>query len=165
MVKGMMSTVLLCSAVFTLSADENSPEPNRLEVYKTIGNVQLKMHIFEPEGTGTEPRPAIVFYFGGGWNGGSPEQFYPHCRYLADRGMLAMAAEYRVKSRHGTPPTECVKDGKSAIRWVRREAERLQVDPHRVVAGGGSAGGHVAAACATVLGFDDELGSEISPRS
>ena len=126
-------------------------------VYKRIGDVELKLHVFKPEEWKTsDRRSAIVFFFGGGWNGGSPSQFYPHSRYLASRGMVAMSAEYRVKSRHKTTPFECVKDGKSAVRWIRTHAAELGVDPKRVAAGGGSAGGHVAAATGTVKGLDED---------
>jgi len=70
--------------------------------------------------------------------------------------MVAMSAEYRVKSRNKTTPRECVKDGKSAVRWIRQHAAELGVDPERVVAGGGSAGGHVAAATGTTRGFEED---------
>jgi acetyl esterase/lipase len=69
--------------------------------------------------------------------------------------MVAVSAEYRVKNRHGTTPYECVKDGKSAIRWVRMHAPELGINPDRIAAGGGSAGGHVAAATGTVKGFEE----------
>jgi acetyl esterase/lipase len=68
--------------------------------------------------------------------------------------MVAMSAEYRVKSRNQTTPKECVEDGKSAIRWVRAHATELGIDPNRIAAGGASAGGHVAAAAGTVDSFD-----------
>ena len=129
----------------------------KIEVYKIVGDVELKMFIFTPKGhKASDARPAIVFFFGGGWNGGSPGQFRMQSEYLATRGMVAMAAEYRVKSRHGTTPFECVKDGKSAVRWIRANAQRLGIDPDRIAAGGGSAGGHVAAATATTLGIEEE---------
>lgn len=67
-----------------------------------------------------------------------------------------MTADYRVKSRQGTTPFDCVEDGKSAIRYVRQHAKKLGVDPNRIAAGGGSAGGHVAAATATVPGLESE---------
>ncbi|RCL34100.1 MAG: alpha/beta hydrolase, partial [Puniceicoccaceae bacterium] len=108
-----------------------------------------------PEGHRTsDKRPAVIFFFGGGWNNGSPEQHYSHCAHLASRGMVAMSAEYRVKSRNQTTPKECVEDGKSAIRWVRAHAAELGIDPNRLAAGGASAGGHVAAAAGTVDSFD-----------
>jgi acetyl esterase/lipase len=124
-------------------------------IYKTIGDVALCAHIFTPPEPATTPRPAIVFFFGGGWVGGTPAQFFPHCRHLASRGMVAVSAEYRVRNTHGTTPSECVTDGKSAVRWLREHAGELGVDPSQVAAAGGSAGGHVAACTALVPGLDE----------
>jgi len=124
------------------------------EIYKTIDGVQLPIHIFEPENLKAgDNRPAIVFFFGGGWKGGSPAQFEKHCAYLASRGMVT--AEYRVLSRHGVKAISCFRDAKSAIRWVRQNANRLGIDPNRVAAGGGSAGGHLAGALGTIRAFDE----------
>ncbi|MBI5694080.1 MAG: alpha/beta hydrolase [Verrucomicrobia bacterium] len=127
----------------------------RVEVYKTVGDVKLTLHVFEPATGPKADRPAVVFFFGGGWTNGSPAQFERQCRHLAARGMVAITADYRVGSRHGVKPTACLADAKSALRWVRAHAARLGIDPKRIAAGGGSAGGHLAAATATVPGFDD----------
>lgn len=124
--------------------------------FKTVGTIELKLHVFRPV---VANRAAIVFFFGGGWTTGTPASFYQHCRHLAERGMLAAAAEYRVRDRHGTTAFECVADGKSAIRWMRAHAAELGIDPGRIAAGGGSAGGHVAACAATITGFEDEDGA------
>lgn len=118
--------------------------------------VTLHLNVFEPDDhQASDQRPAIVFFFGGGWVGGSPSQFYPHCQHLAERGMVAISAEYRTKSGHGTDPRACVLDGKSAIRYIRQHAKSLGIDPDRIAAGGGSAGGHVAAATGTLTQFDE----------
>ena len=123
--------------------------------YKQIGDVKLSLHIFSPKShKPSDKTPAIVFFFGGGWNGGTTSQFATHCQYLASRGMVAAVADYRVKSRHKTSPFECVMDGKSAVRWLRANADKLGIDPNRIAAGGGSAGGHVAAATGTVPGLE-----------
>jgi len=148
-----ITILAFASAVYA----NNNPTPHKSITYKTIDDVELQLHIFDPEGhSAGDKRPAIVFFFGGGWNGGNPKQFYPHCAYLASRGMVAISAEYRVKTRHDTPPSECVKDGKSAIRWIRNHAGELGIDPNMLAAGGGSAGGHVAAATGTLDGFNEE---------
>ena len=71
--------------------------------YKTVGDTELYLFVFLPEDhKPTDSRPAAVFFFGGGWNGGTPTQFIPHCRHLAQRGMVAITADYRVKTRQGT---------------------------------------------------------------
>ncbi|WP_339735767.1 alpha/beta hydrolase [uncultured Gimesia sp.] len=126
------------------------------QVYKTTEQGDLHLNIFKPKDwKPSDSRPAIVFFFGGGWTGGSPSQFEPHCKHLASKGMVACAAEYRIKSKHKTTPFECVADGKSAVRWIRQHADELGIDPNRIVAGGGSAGGHVAACTGTVIGFEE----------
>jgi acetyl esterase/lipase len=126
-------------------------------VYKSVGDVNLRVHLFFPKDhLATDTRPAAVFYFGGGWNGGSVDQFKPHARYLASRGMVAAVADYRVKQRHGTSPFACVADAKSAVRWLRSNATRLGIHPDRIAAGGGSAGGHVAATTGVVPGLEEK---------
>ncbi|HJN88769.1 MAG TPA: alpha/beta hydrolase fold domain-containing protein, partial [Verrucomicrobiota bacterium] len=138
---------------------------SRAEVYKTLGDVKLKVYIYEPKGhKAGANRPAIVFFFGGGWRGGTPKQFQEQCRYLASKGMVAMTADYRVSSRQGTKPFHCVRDGKSAVRWVRENAKRLGVDPDHIAAGGGSAGGHVAG-CTGTLPEHDESGENAKVSS
>ena len=130
-------------------------QPDAQWLYKTVNDTELNLHVYTPEGHHTsDKRPAVIFFFGGGWNNGSPGQHYSQCAHLASRGMVAMSAEYRVKSRNQTTPKECVEDGKSAIRWVRAHATELGIDPNRIAAGGASAGGHVAAAAGTVDSFD-----------
>jgi acetyl esterase/lipase len=61
-----------------------------------------------------------------------------------------------VKSRHGVQVVECVKDAKATIAWVRENAQRLGIDPDKIAASGGSAGGHLAAATGTVSGFGSD---------
>jgi len=164
-------TLLSCSLfLFSVSAKEGKVGPPiqgaEHLVYKVASGSKLILNVFYPEGHDAkkDKRPAIVFFFGGGWSGGNPAQFEPHCKYLASRGMVAMSADYRVKSRQGTPPFECVKDGKSAVRWIRQNAKKLGIDPERLAAGGGSAGGHVAAATGTVSGLEEE-GEDLSVSS
>ena len=126
------------------------------EAYKTIGSTNLQLYIFTPKDLApTNRRPAIVFFFGGGWTSGSPQQFEKQCQYFASRGMVAITADYRVASRQRAKPVQCVADAKSAIRWVRKNAARLGVDPNRIVAAGGSAGGHLAGCIAVVPGLDE----------
>lgn len=131
-------------------------KPNQTVPYKETPQGELKLHIFKPAGLkADQKRPAVVFFFGGGWNGGSPSQFYPHARHLANHGMVAIAAEYHTKKGHGTDPRACVMDAKSAMRWVRKNAGKYGIDPNRIAAGGGSAGGHLAAATATLSAFNE----------
>jgi acetyl esterase len=141
-------------------------EPDRIIEYKQIGDSKLTLHIFHPpDHEESAETPAIVFFFGGGWKAGGPSHFYKQSQHLASRGMVAICADYRTEQNAGTTPAECVKDGKSAMRWVRSHADELGIDPDRIAAGGGSAGGHVAAATATLTGFNEEgEGTSVSCR-
>ena len=146
--------IFLGSALL-LSAKE-AIKPSNKAVYKTVDSSELKLHIFNPEGhQSSDRRPAIIFFFGGGWNGGTPKQHYPHCQHLAKLGIVAMAAEYRTKSSHGTSPMVCLKDGKSALRWVLSNASTLGINSSKLIAGGGSAGVHIASAVANCHKIND----------
>jgi len=156
----MILLVMWAAAVFAAeSTNEQETKMCEKVIFKKIRDVELRLHVFRPtQGQVNAGKPAagIVFFFGGGWSRGSPKQFYPHCRYLAGRGMVAIGAEYRIKSLHGTPVSACVEDGKSALRWTRQHAVQLGVDPNRLAAGGGSAGGHVALCAALIDGCEAE---------
>lgn len=136
-----------------------------VQTYKTIGETKLNLYLYNPPGhQPSDRRPAIVFFFGGGWTNGSPGQFEQHCKHLASRGMVAITADYRVASRHQVKAVSCVADAKSAIRYVRSHAARLGIDPERIAAGGGSAGGHLAACTGVIRGFD-EPGEDLAVSS
>ena len=155
-----LGLALILSAFFVGVANAQNGYPPEMpgfevEVYKTVGDVDLNIYRVGEINTST-PKPAIVFFFGGGWRSGTPKQFEHQAKYLATRGMIAFIADYRVASRHQITADECVKDAKSAVRWIRTNAERLGVDPDRIVAAGGSAGGHIAACTGVVPGFENE---------
>lgn len=158
-VKLLLLALVVVGAAESLFAQRSYPpeiDDATVEVYKTVGDVELKVWMFTPEKHKPQnPVPAIVFYFGGGWNGGSPKQFEEQAKHLAGRGMVAILVDYRVRSRQGVQVHSCVSDAKSAIRWVRSNANRLGVDPNRIVSSGGSAGGHLAASVAILPDYDE----------
>lgn len=158
--------------VATVSAKENDFRefpPDREFVYKAIDGVDLKLYVYDPDGHDLqEPKPVIVLFFGGGWVGGQASRLSAQCDFFARQGMVAITAEYRVKGRHKTTPKECVKDGKSAIRWIRSHANELGIAPNQLIAGGASAGAHVAAAAGTGVAIDeasDDLRVSARPNS
>jgi acetyl esterase len=126
-------------------------------VYKSTDNRKLHLHIEKPtDWKPTDKRPAVVFFFGGGWVGGSAEQFLPQSQSLANQGAVGIRVEYRtIPKGDPGPPVVCCADAKSAMRFVRSHAADLGIDPTRIAAAGGSAGGHLAAFTALVPGLDD----------
>jgi acetyl esterase/lipase len=97
----------------------------------------------------------MVFFFGGGWNEGNRLQFAPQANYFATRGIVCFLVDYRVKSRNGTTPFDALMDAKSAIRFIREHSHRFKIDPGKVIAAGGSAGGQLAAATALIAPHND----------
>jgi acetyl esterase/lipase/beta-glucanase (GH16 family) len=160
--KPLMIGLSLCAmAVVVIPAaeaeDQSKGSPTKSFIHKKTKQADLEIVVHYPPGwKETDKRPAIVFFFGGGWTDGTVKQFEPQAAHLASRGMVAARADYRVKSRHGVAPKECVEDAKSAIRWMRQNAAKLGINPCQVVAAGGSAGGHIAACTALTPGLEAE---------
>jgi len=149
--------VLAAAVVAAYGQDRPGGPAAKSFVYKKTKQADLEVIVqFPPGWKETDKRPAIVFFFGGGWTQGRVAQFEPQAAHLAGRGMVAARADYQVKSRHGVTPKECVEDAKSAVRWLRQNAAKLGIDPGRIAAAGGSAGGHVAACTALTPGLDAE---------
>jgi acetyl esterase/lipase/lysophospholipase L1-like esterase len=131
--------------------------------YKVTPQENLRLYVLRPPGHTARPLPAIVYFTGGGWVNGTPDGMIANAAWWRDQGIIGITADYRVKNRHGTTPLECVKDGKSAIRYIRAHARELGIDPDRIIAAGGSAGGHVAAA--TELPGNDETNEDLQVSS
>lgn len=125
-------------------------------LYKTVDTTQLYMEVHYPEQMLPEKKyPALVFFFGGGWVSGSRAQFEHQADYFAQRGIVCFLVDYRTRNQHQTSPYESLKDAKSAIRFLRKNASEYSIDPDKIIASGGSAGGHLAAATALIKGYND----------
>jgi acetyl esterase/lipase len=145
--------VLLLVLMSSLFADI---KPQKV-IYKTVGELELYLNIYYPENSSkSDLLPVMIFFHGGGWNGGSPNQFSKHSSYLASRGLIAMSVRYRLKRTDGASRKETVADAKSAVRYVYTHAEELGVDKDHILTGGGSAGGHLALATTTLHNINDE---------
>src|SRR5262249_17995973 len=114
---------------------EKPQESRKGFTYKKTKQTDLDMIVHFPPGwKATDKRPGIVFFFAGAWENGPIKASDPQAQSLASRGMVTARADYRVKSRHGVTPKECVEDARSAVRWFRQHAAELGVDPDRIVA-------------------------------
>jgi acetyl esterase len=178
--KSLLTVLLVVGAALTtgIAADKKEKaldpvaqmaaklEPTRLVTYKKVGDRELKLHVFEPTGfKPSDKRGCFITIHGGGWTSGEPRRMYPFAAHFAKLGWVGISVEYRlVKAGSGVTPFECVKDGRSAVRYVRAHAKELGIDPQRIVTSGGSAGGHVAASTAMFDGVD-EVGEDIKVSS
>jgi len=131
-------------------------------VYKQINGVELALRVYFPPDGKSGNHPAVVFYFGGGWQNGTIEQFAPQSEFLASRGFIAATPEYRVYAKHQTTPFASVEDAKDALHWIWQHGRELGIDPNRIAVAGGSAGGHLAA-CTAILP-DEAFGSSMAQQ-
>ena len=115
-----------------------------------------ELFVLYPKKAIKENNPAVLFYFGGGWNSGNPKQFEAQAHYLNSLVFTAVLANYRTKNNSGTTPKESLMDAKSAMRYLKKHAAAIHVNPDEIMASGGSAGGHLAAATA----FCDNINNE-----
>ncbi len=163
---------LFCASADRTYAEAKRPNgssaPDSL-IYKAVGDRKLKLDIsYPPAWNASDKRPAIVFFSGGGFRNGTTGQFRPQADYFAKRGLVAVRAEYRDRKRDNVMPDVCLEDAMSAMRWVRKHAGKLGVDPGRIVASGGSAGGYLALATYTIKGIKpagDDLSTSCKPNA
>ncbi len=153
-------------AALAVARPSETNEPTRRIVYKTVGDRKLELHLFEPTGhKASDQRACFVAIHGGGWVSGTPSRFYRFAGHFAQQGCLGVSVEYRLaKPDSGVTVFDCVKDGRSAIRYLRQHAAELGIDPEKIIVSGGSAGGHVATGTALFAGVD-EAGEEVKVSS
>jgi len=117
----------------------------------------LRVHVFQPKGSGIHP--AILFFFGGGWRTGALSAFEEQAKAFTAHGYVSILADYRVACRDKTTAVEAVVDAADAYGWLLNHARELNVDRKRLVLSGGSAGGHLALTTAILAPADRKPGA------
>jgi len=136
-------------------------KPTRVLIYKTVRegtrDRKLELHIFEPKNLKpADKRPCFLAIHGGGWVAGTADVMYCVASHFAERGWVGMSLVYRIqRPERGTTVFDAVRDARSVVRYLRAHAAELGIDPAQIVAGGRSAGGHLAAATALFDGVDE----------
>lgn len=141
-------------------------EPTRTVIYKRVAGRELVLHVFEPEGfKATDKRSCFLVIHGGGWSGMEPRRMFPFAAHFAKLGMVGISVQYRLaNAKAGVTVFDCVKDARSSMRYARAHAAELGIDPQKIIASGGSAGGHLAAATAQFDGVDEDTDDlKVSP--
>lgn len=161
-----MKSKVLTLILFSIFIQLLPAQKTEMIEYKVIDTTKLTVKVFYPENFVTKDKfPAMVFYFGGGWITRAISQFETQSRYFAQRGMVCFIVDYRVTKTNNTTPFESLMDAKSAMRFIKSNAKRFHLDTNKIVASGGSAGGHLAAALALIPGYNDPKDDlKISPK-
>ena len=132
------------------AARPETPELASVKPLDATGpNGAIPMRVYRPrtlrETNGRAP--CLVFYHGGGWVIGDLDSHDAVCRILAHEGqLLVIAVDYRLSPEHKFPTA--VNDAVAAAQWIAANADSLGIDPARLMVGGDSAGGNLAAVVA-----------------
>ncbi|MCF6285898.1 MAG: alpha/beta hydrolase [Candidatus Hydrogenedentes bacterium] len=110
-------------------------------VYGMGGDTELKLDLYSPKNL-SGPVPGMIFIHGGGWSSGKRQDYKIYTTKFAEQGYVVATVTYRLREAGYFP--NCVEDVKCAVRWMRKHAKKLNVDPNRIAVIGGSAGGHLS---------------------
>ncbi len=146
---------VFCTTLGTVSAaDEKKVQlPPGVKMERDVpyienGDDAQKLDIYFPEKPGDKPLPLIVHIHGGGWIGGS--KFPCPVVSMVSKGYVVASIEYRFSQKAKFPAQ--IQDCQAAIRWLRGNASKYNIDVDHVGAVGGSAGGHLSALVGTAGG-------------
>jgi acetyl esterase/lipase len=158
---GVVAAAALLTAALTLpaAAAQSGVTVKNDVTFRTVGGEQLQLDVYQPAKKGKN-RPAVVVVHGGAWTIGDKSWFAQQGNQLAERGFVAFSINYRLAPAHTYPAA--VEDVEAAVGWVRKHAKEYGVDPQRIGALGGSAGGHLVGLLATVGRGSLEKGHRIA---
>jgi acetyl esterase/lipase len=162
-------SLLPFSVVLTVIAHCHAQEPKIPEnilfergiEYSNPDDQHLQLNMARPK-SGEGPFPAVVCIHGGGFRAGHRDGYNGLCVTLAQRGYLAVTVSYRLAPKYPFPAA--VHDTKAAVRWLRAHAHEYKLDPNRIGATGGSAGGHLAQFLAVTAGVATFEGAGGNPE-
>ena len=133
-------------------------------IYRTVDGSTVKVDVCLPEKESVQPRASILSIHGGSWRAGSKSGLYwlSACRWLASSGYVAFSVDYRLAPQHPFPAA--IDDLRAAVEWVRsaETSKRYHLDPARIGAFGGSAGGNLAALLGTAGEGELTTGSRVA---
>ena len=131
----------------------NAEKDHIVKLFKTINGFKLNAHIFYPDNINqNEKRPAIVIFYGGGFVLGNPSWAFAKAKHYASKGMIAIAAQYRLSNFKDITPIDAIQDAKDLMFWLRKNADSLKIIDNKIAASGWSVGGQI---CASLAIFAD----------
>ncbi|MEE3368687.1 MAG: alpha/beta hydrolase [Planctomycetota bacterium] len=130
--------------------------------YSNPDEQHLQLNMARPR-NGKGPFPVIICIHGGGFRAGTREGFNELCKQFAKHGYVAVTVSYRLAPKYPFPAA--IHDVKAAVRWVRANAKKYNIDAGRVGTTGGSAGGHLAQYLGVTRGINRFEGDGGNPQS
>jgi len=125
--------------------------------YANPDEQHLQLDLARPK-TGDGPFPAVLCIHGGGFRAGTRDGYDKLCVSLAQHGFVAATITYRLAPKYQFPAA--VHDSKAAVRWLRANSSKYNLDPKRIGVTGGSAGGHLAQFLGVTAGVPEFEGDQ-----
>lgn len=133
-------------------------------IYKRINSTKLELDVYSPNNKSRQTHPAVLLIHGGGWLTGTKANQRIMAQHLALNGYVAVTASYRLGLE--SPYPAAVIDLKDAIRWMRKNAKKHQINPDKIAVLGASAGGQLATLIgvtpnSTIYGFNSDVSDAV----
>ncbi|MBX3436533.1 MAG: alpha/beta hydrolase [Planctomycetaceae bacterium] len=138
---GLLATICFAAAVVPIAAEERSTPPTHADVAYDDDHKSQKLDVYLAETD--QPAPAMLFFHGGGWRGGSKNSVPQWLLDGVREGLYSVVSvEYRFSdvAPHPAQVNDCLR----AVQFVRQHAADWKIDPDRIGVTGGSAGGHLS---------------------
>jgi acetyl esterase/lipase len=133
---------MMLASLLMFAAVASGPRVEMDVVYSRAGGEELKIDLFHPTDESKAPRPAVLIIHGGAWMMGKRSDMDSMARYAASKGIVAATVQYRLAPKHKWPAM--LDDVQTAVRFLRANAAKYNIDPDKIGAAGASAGGHLA---------------------
>ena len=145
-----ITIVLALLACLQATAQKDTQIKGPIEyTFDSTKSVPLKAFVFQPiESDNNKNYPTIVIFHGGGWSMGEPSWAFGLCEKYAKKGMVAVAAQYRLSDQQTITPIDAMEDARNIIIWMRENSVELKIKKDQIAAYGWSAGAHLAASAA-----------------
>ncbi len=135
---------------------EDIPAWDIVYIYKKLGWKDLSMRMYKGK-TLKKEKPTIVFFHGGGWINRAINQHKQYAYYFANKGFNTISVEYRVFNDSSiVTPYDELEDVKSAFRFLRLNADDLEIDTSKIIGCGMTAGGHLVSAAAFIQDYESD---------
>ncbi|MBN2329945.1 MAG: alpha/beta hydrolase [Candidatus Omnitrophica bacterium] len=159
MPEGYANETLLKTAILLKQIElidpKNVPVPETVieEVnieYGKAGDKSLQLDLYRPKQS-ENSSPAVIFIHGGAWKSGKRQDMKFYTVHFAERGYACATVSYRLSKEALFPAA--VQDVKCAVRWMRANAPKYNIDPERIAVSGNSAGGHLS----MMIGYSSDI--------
>jgi len=150
----LFSFLIFCIFVCGLSAQNNQTLNPDEYTYAVHDSIQLKAYVYTPATHQKGPFNAIIIFYGGGWALGNASWSSTPAQYFTQQGLVSIAVDYRLSDEKQITPLDAMEDARDAIRWLRSNAAKLNINPNKIIGYGWSAGAHLVASAAVYNASD-----------